>query len=391
MPVSLVQNSWRSRLTVCGINGCSTSYGLHRITLTNGRDGVSNPAWRGQVSRVEDATTAFSGTKDFLSRLVPMTFTVTWSGNGFPDSYNYLGYGFLDLGFSTPSAPLPESPRTDNLFLRRVREVNTKFEGSTFLGELKDTIRLFRRPLSAIRELLERQAIAKRQYRRLGGREYARAIAGTWLETSFGILPLISEMQNFRDALKGMSNRPAAIKVNARREWKEPVGVVSATTSFSTPYVFTFAGSTTARYIYEVRGAVKAAATPVEYWGFDPASMVVAAWEVIPFSFLIDYLLPVGNTLEAIGTRVSTLAWSNRTRVSQGIVNMNCVSYRNGQSPLPWSIRVSRLGGGRRNKKLCDRVKYIPSVSLPSIQIAPSLSHLVNSIALLVVQSNRRG
>jgi hypothetical protein len=192
-------------------------------------------------------------------------------------------------------------------------------------------------------------------------------------------------MQSAMNALKEFGNRDATCRVNARREWHETTLSTSYELNFGSPAKIRIAKSWVIRYTYEVRGVVKADGSNASYWGFDPGSLALAAWEVIPYSFLIDYILPVGNTLEALATRRSSLAWSNRAQRVEGITTLTHVG--TGLNPGAWTYTARpsrRLGGARRSKKLVARSSYYPTFSLPEVRFAPSFTKLINSIALLV-------
>jgi hypothetical protein len=73
--------------------------------------------------------------------------------------------------------------------------------------------------------------------------------------------------------------------------------------------------STTYRY----RGDVVArAATTFQdrlaRWGFTPSEFIPTAWEILPWSFLFDYFVSVGDFIDASFADTSALKWVSQTR-----------------------------------------------------------------------------
>jgi hypothetical protein len=50
-----------------------------------------------------------------------------------------------------------------------------------------------------------------------------------------------------------------------------------------------------------------------ELLGYDPASFLPTVWELIPYSFLIDYFTNIGEIIEGWSSLLTRLAWCNRT------------------------------------------------------------------------------
>jgi len=73
------------------------------------------------------------------------------------------------------------------------------------------------------------------------------------------------------------------------------------------------------------RGAVKlvpyadqAGSALRTHFGFDWQTAVLTAWEIIPYSFLVDYFINIGDILEASLFNQTNLAWVNRSWKSNG-------------------------------------------------------------------------
>jgi hypothetical protein len=108
-------------------------------------------------------------------------------------------------------------------------------------------------------------------------------------------------------------------------------------------------------------------------------------WEVLPYSFVLDWLLPVGGYLESI-TSYDGLEFVDgcKTTFSKqryiGIINF---SGRYG-SALPWQ-RFNTYGTYRRERILLSREKLtaFPHQNLPRLKNPFSVEHSLNALALL--------
>lgn len=115
-------------------------------------------------------------------------------------------------------------------------------------------------------------------------------ISGRWLELQYGWMPLLGDSYEAAKAFEAISNGPRSQTYRASRK-KEWVGNGSQQkASFDVPYV-----ARRTRYIqYEC----------VEEMGFtrqlgllDPLSV---AWELLPWSFVVDWFIPIGSYLDVL-------------------------------------------------------------------------------------------
>lgn len=121
-----------------------------------------------------------------------------------------------------------------------------------------------------------------------------KTAADNWLELQYGWLPLLSDMEAGAQFLGEALNElhPGRQKLQARKTWFEEEGIANTTggpafskrvTIFQLQYI-----------IYGLQ------MSPVNV----PSMYTVAtvAWEKLPYSFLVDWVLPIGSYLEACRT-----------------------------------------------------------------------------------------
>ncbi len=115
-------------------------------------------------------------------------------------------------------------------------------------------------------------------------------LAGRWLELQYGWLPLMSDCHEAFRSYEALTSRARVLRYQATRVRK---GTWDGSTS---PVNFSVIGQTTrkTRIICELTEQLSNS----RILGLtDPLSV---AWEVIPYSFCVDWFIPVGNYLEAL-------------------------------------------------------------------------------------------
>jgi len=310
-----------------------------------------NPDWRRDIAQGRSATTTFLANEieiDFTHGYVEARRLCTF---GSPATQRWASEkisGYVNDGFSDVTLPsvapeiidLDADARARQDFIRRARNAQGAFRGSTFLAELADTLRTIRRPAAGLRSSVdEYSSVARRRIHKAIGRDPRgvraqdlskrqsraanRALSDSWLEAQFGWLPLISDIG---EAVEGYNRF-------SKRQLLERIG--SDATNVSDP-VHTFHGSTSrcmnfrtevltsSEYLVRYYGAVKCNMRSFpESWceeaGFRVRDFVPALWEWIPYSFLVDYFTNIGEMIEAASFPRSDLAWAARTFVNVNI------------------------------------------------------------------------
>ena len=147
----------------------------------------------------------------------------------------------------------------------------------------------------------------------------SKVLADTWLEANYGWAPLFSDIKGGNEALKDLIARPA-IETRMAKGYAEKMYF---TTSYDGDY--------------DVLGDnVVGITVNTDYWismlyraeivltcpstltmnnatlGFDPANIVPTVWELVPWSFLIDYFTNVGEVLNAWSFPDWRIRWINQ-------------------------------------------------------------------------------
>lgn len=222
--------------------------------------------------------------------------------------------------------------RADSQAVARLRgEILAEYEHLNMLislGELASTARQLVRPYEKMRLLmlahLDRlasrlsriSARSKPKSKKLAVRE---ALSSTWLETTLGVLPTISDTRSIAEALARYDSG-----ADLRRGAVKGYGEVVSTTSVP-PAASTIGGharvwtneQTVTRDIVVYRAGLEVQSSPdknpandvLRLCGFNPINFIPTVWEVIPFSWVVDYFVTIGQALNMNIVNTGNVKW----------------------------------------------------------------------------------
>lgn len=200
-----------------------------------------------------------------------------------------------------------------------------------------------------------------------------------WLEAQYGWMPLVSDVQNAAQFLAHQFSSPRQYVVTATR-------FARGTREFrGTHLLSAYTGANfyqVSRKIHSkrVRAIIKDVNTPSLVGLADPVSV---AWELVPYSFVADWFIPVGSYLEALNTLRSISATYVTTE--RKLVR-NTFSHATFSDPnARWTTKPAAWEGGTYS--FTRTVSTSLSIPLPEVKPfvkSVTLGHAVNAVALLV-------
>ncbi|DAD51319.1 TPA_asm: maturation protein, partial [ssRNA phage Gerhypos.4_28] len=299
----------------------------NRVTAntTTTRVTSSNPQWRQQVRNGRNATTPYSVTSPDQLSVPVKAFCLTFDphkNGGVPVRYYVSQHRFgaspdNPAGYNYGSVDL----QARQSFVSNYRSRRTQFQSGTFFGELAETVRQIRSPAQALRNSInDYYTDVKHGLKRLHrGASRNKYVQNSWLEYSYGVKPLVGDIA---DAIGLACADPFAyrqvIHGSATLKWKGPV-----TAKSNTPTVIGGVLNWTEKSWLEnelsvrYKGAVRAENSPPgfpEQLGLSWSNVLPTIWELIPYSFLVDYFTNVGKVIEGISTGRIFLSWGCRTQ-----------------------------------------------------------------------------
>lgn len=214
-----------------------------------------------------------------------------------------------------------------------IRANKTHMNGMNMVGELRETIRMMRRPAESLvdlafkllrresKRITEIQKIRNKKQRRLA---IAKAVAGTNLEINFGWGPLLSEIRALAETAARYELKPPSrdrIKHSATALGKSETiinkysvipnllcfasGRNITKTEASVQYIVGMETSTRAHF-----GALKRLR---DLTGFTAENIIPTIYELTPWSWAVDYFSNLGDIIEAGTTDTSDVKWIVKT------------------------------------------------------------------------------
>jgi hypothetical protein len=323
-----------------GFRADTGAYNGSNITrlITRTRTGESNPHWREQVRDQQNATTNMTGIFDTLELVRGNCFVVHKNINSSTDSTQYRSWAKGDLisaqlcdwGYTVTENTA--NNRALIAYLKNVREAQVAFSAPTFLGELAETLRMIRSPAKGLRDLanswLKKQPrdIFRDRHTKGGAKRYhawKQNLSSTWLEQAFGWQPLVNDINSAFKTYTGLRDRKDQVPVSGFGIEAKPYAprtLSNQTTALTTNMKYSY--NTVARESCFVKysGMVTrrvdgSLVSKLEPFGFDFDEFFPTAWELLPWSFLIDYFSNIGDVITCGVANRSSIAWTNRSRV----------------------------------------------------------------------------
>ena len=378
------------------------------VTSVRTRTGTRLPNWKKVIEAGGNATTSMDAVFDTAEAIdmkaKVVSFQSTFGGN----FWTYENTGSLPLwsqDFTRNSIePVADTAFADNLarakFYKKLREIQVQFSGPTFLGELRETVHMLRRPASALYDKAGGYLSALKKAKRTDPKHWLKTASGLWLEHSFGWLPLINDVNDAAKAYRRLTTTRRKKIISAggaafydrSRELDGTFGGNINRRWYNGCFFYTdtyLKENVTVRY----KGAVVASAEATQWdnwalFGFTPSEFLPTAWELLPWSFLVDYFTNIGDIVSSSVTCYSNVAYANRSVIRKtnyyGFLNLDGAQTGTLQ---PNSVLVSASSNQgyfrfTRKRVLRDAGGGVP---LPTLQLSFDLSsgQLLNVAALL--------
>lgn len=298
----------------------------------------------------------------------------------------------------------------DNLartrFYGRLRDVNTQFSGLVALGELRETVKMLRKPAAGLWDSAQRYIDALRKRKRANPKGWIKDASGLWLEHSFGWLPLINDCKDAVKAYHRISEKPRSKIISAgmkksydrSREldgsWEG--NIVRKTMGGCILYADTRLYEHVA-VRYKGKIIARVAAPRWDNWalfGFTPREFLPSAWELLPWSFLVDYFTNIGDLITANCTSSANVAFVNRTEIHFTDHQAKFLLDAKETARTAWAFNNGKLMGSGGSGGSCRYTRRTVSrspnsgISLPTFQASWDLSDgQLGNIAALLGQS----
>lgn len=337
--------------------------------------------WRPPTKYSRRVDTGYVSTCELACNLRTSTSIVTRSG-----AADFGGFYFGELS----SRPQYLEDRVLNKCLKKLKDGN--FNAAVALGESKRTAKLVYDKAQAIAKTVEGSeeelAAMYRKMRRASGpglaKRLARQIFGRKLEIAYGWVPLLNDVYG---AVKEVAERKQYDKrVRVTVKSKATETAIDTVTVSQGVRGITVLVDKQAKTKHQVMCRLDYAQNSELLSDLSRVGLtnpLELAWELIPFSFVVDWFVPVGNYVSLLD---SPLGWtfldgSISTKSEKLIQPLNGrVSPIHGSSVTGF---VLPTGKGRQMGFSRKPITSAPMPRPPNINWGKSTSHALNGIALL--------
>lgn len=346
-------------------NGIVTDYDDY-INVVHSRVGADDPKYKDKIRRGVGAANTLDAYKQ----------RVVWKKGTIYFTRKNVGSGFTSRCRS-PSAIPPGMPaglyadaknKAAIGIRQKINTETTTVSGGVILGEIRQTLHMIRHPAEAIQQLLTKvikdhdQGLKRAQKLRILNakrkvrdrvpipgyvvkngilRASADTVAKSYLELVFGLEPLMSDIASIAEAALSKYSTPSIKRISYTAQ-------AQSATSIYEDYLVTgsparcpcYTDSTdevSCRYVVGYRvtvsGISEGLSRVIDQSGFNLRELAPTAWNLLPWSFLIDYASNIGDVIAA-----------------------NCVSLEN----VAWSYLVSRRSAVKRTSIQCSKAYLAP-------------------------------
>lgn len=254
------------------------------------------------------------------------------------------------------------------------RIYSSGWDALTFASEFHKVVRMFG---SAKRTLLRIVSDPKFRARYLDDLLLNKKNAKTWLEYRYGWRTLMYDVKDLRKAINNLGKQ--------RARFKDRVGYGTAGTNSYQASVDAITGACSGEYVQvetswniSYRGAVVADIEPPTF----QINPLITGWELVPFSFVIDWFITVGKTLEAL----SFLSLSTAYAAAYGF---KCEIQKDSTyvpgTPVAGYTTVTLSGSASSRGTFTSRTPTSVS-KVPSVKVNLDVSKLIDLASLLRVR-----
>lgn len=384
-----IDNFYNFNIKVVDFRGNVAGDTKLRLNFPTTSNGNPVPGWSEKIKHQQDASSDYSLTRYKVSMgSYKASYSCSVGRETVDDTY-YPNYPFV---WPEPEALSSKVYNTAlGNFLSNAREVVSPFQGLTFLAELKETLQMIRNPATALRNGIGSYLKAVRHRRRHfrgDAKNFFRTLSGTWLEYAYGWKPILNDIES---ACNAYAQHEADVQfLRAYGKAESQSGLLNQATH---KLYFANYGSYIRRLAHQgsqkvvFKGVVRVnpeiqanvARNVARLSGFDLASFVPTAWEVIPYSFVVDMFSNIGTILNsAIALYYNWVWWSCASTRSM----RSDITIEPGvKSPWTWAWSES-IAPGSIEKVSYVRSKPVLSLPVPQLELPGSNWTWANLLAL---------
>jgi hypothetical protein len=292
------------------------------------RGGTSLPDWKNRIRNHQSATTNFDAVKSTI-RWRPGTTVVTRTGTLQPGwLWHAKTQGFYKLGTidgSIPSYDWGTYKTAYNLAVQRlydfIRSIESPANAGEDIGEYKQTVNQIRKPMAGLQDLTSYvvnnhvNLLKKAKWNNI--KQTAKALGDLTLEYRFGLKPLLSTLAEAKVSLENRDVMFEFYRFNVKGKHDTASFTRSGpygTGAIRHTYGETIRSLVTVRFKGEYRIGHNVDRRSFNAGiGLTWREAIPTIYNLIPYSFLVDYFTNVGTFMSIFSVPWPNVAWCNKT------------------------------------------------------------------------------
>lgn len=361
------------------VSGHSTS-----VQYVDSLSGSYNPGWKAQIRAGGDATTHLTGTKHTIDgsreysykRDGHYTIRTNFDSSKFYHEVGQADYSYPNPAWNDVPASLSTEVRNRAIrkFLDSAKSVRSSFEAGQDLGEIKQTIESFRHPLQSLKVLTtEYFETLKKAKRRYHGPGLHKVVSDSYLEYRFGWRPLALDIADAYSGLRDRLRMSETAPCHGYASGRAPISNFVGTSTYVDDNHVTQTTSTYVVYSYRIKGAIRLNLVDGKIPVLQALQLqtlndfAVTAWDLLPYSFVVDYFTNVGDIINALTFPFSDLTYCCGTQRLSMVTKqtMNIVMIPPDAGAVYWDSQALNPANATLTTTLFDRS------SLSSLDLVP--------------------
>lgn len=370
------------------------------------RSGITTPKF-GAIRTLTDSSrfllpiNPFLYEKDYVLRFAG-TYSETYTPTGYSTSYVGNVYPIIAADVALPWEPTPEE--INSLRAQAGQKVleyakDQKVNIAQVWAERKRTADMIASTATAltdaVRKLWKKDFVGaanalgvkvskrkRRAFNRQWRRNQSKAVANGWLQLQYGWKPLLADIYGSAEWLASKQYREIQTRVKFKAKLANKSDELRELTKY-TAYVRNDAKfDLTCTVWFATSGAELAS---LAQSGISNPTLL--AWELLPYSFVADWFIPIGNYLQSLDATIGlTFRQGCYSQYLNSKVTVRCQS--KGKMDGLWRYDADFRNSASKIRFQRVLLAYWPEARLPNFKNPFSFVHAANAIALLVQAFN---
>lgn len=381
-------------MSAAGPGAYSAPYGPEspaNVFWTDFVNGGKNPQWRYQIAMGMNATTSMTAQRATVEVVRGhLEARGCTHSDRRPSSRLASGQkGLCGLVLTLPSRTGIEQGKADNAaaadYYKKLARRVSELKAQVVTGESREAVRMMKdRSKRVIQSVAQYNSRLKKSANwRLEKKHRLKYLSDNYLELQFGWLPLFSDIEDAHHILQNPGRQFRFVKGEGNHNVVEST---TYSTVSSSPLFFQKSSVQTTRYYVKYYGIVRVSSSPVPSLrrdaGLTLREFVPTLWEILPWSFLVDYFTNVGEVINAAsyygfsGSTVTRTSVEERTVTRTAFGASNGCPYEKKTVSSPASVVAS-----------VANIARLPNVNvpMPTLQFQiPGRKQALNMLALAV-------